>query len=93
MASFVTFRIEKAIAQPPGCVASECGDLRPQERRGGLVWISELTGAARHRGFLRRLFLIEGPDALFYLELRELIDETIEQARAGTDSPAQNRCQ
>ena len=31
------------------------------------------------------LLPFEGPDALFYLELRELIDETIEQARAGTD--------
>jgi SNF2 family DNA or RNA helicase len=31
------------------------------------------------------LLPFEGPDVLFYLELRELIDETIEQARAGTD--------
>ncbi|WP_198026626.1 SNF2-related protein [Bradyrhizobium sp. ARR65] len=32
------------------------------------------------------LLPFEGPDALFYLELRELIDETIEQAREGNDN-------
>ena len=31
------------------------------------------------------LLPFEGPDALFYLELREVIDETIQQARAGVD--------
>jgi SNF2 domain-containing protein len=31
------------------------------------------------------LLPFEGPDALFYLELRELIDETIEKAREGAD--------
>lgn len=31
------------------------------------------------------LLPFEGPDALYYLELRELIDETIELARTGTD--------
>jgi SNF2 family DNA or RNA helicase len=31
------------------------------------------------------LLPFEGPDVLFYLELRELIDETIEQARVGAD--------
>lgn len=34
------------------------------------------------------LLPFEGPDALFYLELRELIDETIEKAREGTDHRA-----
>ena len=31
------------------------------------------------------LLPFEGPDALFYLQLRELIDETIEKAREGSD--------
>jgi SNF2 family DNA or RNA helicase len=31
------------------------------------------------------LLPFEGPDALFYLELREVIDETIQQARVGID--------
>lgn len=31
------------------------------------------------------LLPFDGPDALFYLELRELIQETVEQAREGTD--------
>ena len=32
------------------------------------------------------LLPFDGPDALFYLQLRELIDETVEQSRAGTGS-------
>jgi superfamily II DNA or RNA helicase len=33
------------------------------------------------------LLPFDGPDALFYLELRELIQETVEQAREGVDRP------
>jgi ERCC4-related helicase len=56
-------------------------------REGDAYWQEHFDKLDDLHERVRRAPLLpfDGPDALFYLELRELIQETVEQAREGTD--------